>query len=379
MWKKILFIGIAIVIGIVVYFLGYNSNQANHIYDMVNEAIENEHYSDVARILGGCFDPNSIYKDDSDDYDIVIYPATSLTTRVNYGENDVYYHYENAYYLYLFKTRFSVDKTSSGMQKTGFRFYSDSGSYDYHFIVNSDTNSDEYKSNPSNLEEVLLNQEHQNLTNTELKFVNCTLTQSQINQISSKIGGNITKMGIINSSGDEIDQFDISLDFSETFFSKEDGVAEFVTAFDQYLQNALAAEGDKTKTKELEKEFSEYSNNWEHNVFPALAEEHGYTLRFENSILSPASLVWKTIGMLALYALVIVIFYILIFHFSKIKRIFSKETYKDYGKRRGGETYINEKRVADKQENKSIEKNQDSVIDAEVEEKEKEEEEEKNE
>ena len=369
MWKKVLFIGVALVIGIGVYFLGYNSNQANHIYDMVNNAIENEKYSDVGRVLGGCFDTKSIYEDNSDDYDIVIYPATSLTNRVSYGEDNVFYHYEKAYYFYMFKTRFSVDKTSSGMQKTGFRFYSENSSYDYHFIVNNDTNSDEYRSNPSNLEEVLLNQEHQNLTNTELKFVNCTLTNSQIKQIKEKIGGDIIKMGILNSSGDEIDQFEITLNFSEQFFHDLD---PFVSTFDQYLQDAIAAEGDKNKTKELQNQFNDYSSNWEHNVFPALAEEHGYTLRFENEILSPASLVWKTVGMLALYAAVVVIFYILIFHFSKIKRIFSKETYKDYGKRRNSGTYINGKQVADKPEKKQ--KNQDNVVDAVIEEQKKEEE-----
>ncbi|MDE6013594.1 MAG: hypothetical protein K2G50_01470, partial [Anaeroplasmataceae bacterium] len=209
MWKKVLFVGIAIVIGIGVFFLGYRSNYVNHIYDLVGNAIDESRYSDVVKVFGGCFDTESIIKDNSDDYDLVIYPGTTLTDSVNYGEDENYYHYRKAYYFYIFKMRFTTAASSTGTQKTGLRFYSDSESYNFYFTVNSDTNSSYYVSEPSNLEEVLLNSEHMSLTSGDIKFVNLTLSDDQINMIETKLGGKINKMAILDSLGDEVDSVPI--------------------------------------------------------------------------------------------------------------------------------------------------------------------------
>lgn len=332
MWKKVLFVGIAIVIGIGVFFLGYRSNYVNHIYKLVGDAIDESRYSDVAKVFGGCFDTESIIKDNSDDYDIVIYPGTTLTDSVNYGEEENYYHYRKAYYFYIFKMKFTTAASSTGTQKTGFRFYSDSESYNFYFTVNSDTNSSYYVSNPSNLEEVLLNSEHMSLTSGDIKFVNLTLSDDQINMIETKLGGKINKMAILDSLGDEVDSFPISLNFEEAFFKDAD---EFITAFDKQVNDNKPDDYD------------EIESNWEALI---KSDDNTYTNHYSDDILSPKSLIWRTVGILALYSVVMVLFFILIFHFKSIKRIFSRENYKDYGSRRQT-TYVNGKEQSNKDKN----------------------------
>ena len=50
MWKKVLYIGVAAVIGIMVFLLGYQSNQINHLTSLVNNAIDSGKYEEVAKI-----------------------------------------------------------------------------------------------------------------------------------------------------------------------------------------------------------------------------------------------------------------------------------------------------------------------------------------
>ncbi|MDE5565355.1 MAG: hypothetical protein K2I77_00035, partial [Anaeroplasmataceae bacterium] len=243
-----------------------------------------------------------------------------------------YYHYRKAYYFYIFKMKFTTAASSTGTQKTGFRFYSDSESYNFYFTVNSDTNSSYYVGNPSNLEEVLLNSEHMNLTSGDIKFVNLTLSDDQINMIETKLGGKINKMAILDSLGDEVDSFAISFNFEESFFKDAD---EFITAFDKQVNDNKPDNYD-----EIEANWDELINS----------EENTYTNHFSDDVMSPKSLIWRTVGILALYSVVMVLFFILIFHFKSIKRIFSRENYKDYGSRRQA-TYVNGKQQPAKDKN----------------------------
>lgn len=351
MWKKVLYVAVATIFGIVLFFVTYMSNQVNYIYDLIGDALTSEKYYDAVSILnGGYFDTKSIVTDTTDKMELIIYPATTITD-VSYkaGEDTKKHHHcENAYYINIFNPSFDSSVISnSNTQKTGIRFNSSEYSYDYYFVADETYNSNSYVSEPKSLSEALLNQKRSIIMGNEernILMMPITFSESMLNEIKIKLGNQpILSIEILQNDGEPIYKENVHLDFSETYFSD---MKDFVEHFDQYIVGVNAAGDDSDKKKELGNAFQEYYDAWMTDVFSKY-EEKGYTKGVGDEVVSPGSLVWKTIGILALYALVIVMFYILLFHFKFVRRIFSKDTYKNYGSKNKG-TYVNGKMVEDK-------------------------------
>lgn len=339
MWKKVLYFGVAIVIGILVYIIGYSSNQMNHLESMVTSAIEKEEFYKVPMVWGGCFDTKSIVENNSDKLDFMVYPATSQTD-VTYGNEENtgrYLEFERAYYVYLFNAKFSVNTATDGTSnynKTAIEFTSnDSGStsYNYYFVVNETMNSSVYVKEPTTKEEVLLNNERDvTNTNSTWNFMRLTLTETMLKQISKEMKGKIHKISIKDCDGSEVYSANISLDFSQEFF-KNEKIEEILTKYNTYLSAYLAADGDSAKLKELNNTWGKEFEAWKED-FREDIPNTDYAIGYERDVVTPSKLVWQTIGMIVLYAVVILLFYVLLFHFSAIRRIFSKDNYKDYSK-----------------------------------------------
>ncbi len=367
MWKKVLYVGVSVILAIVIYMVGYQSNQNNHIYELVSKNVSSGEYANVGRTLGGCFDTNSIVSENEEKLDLVIYPATTLTSSYQYGDQR-YQHFETAYYIYLFKPQFSLWNTEDekAPNKAGIRFTaSDGSSYDYYYLVNEDVNSNCYVSNPNTLEEALLKNKRQHIIYQKqhgLLFTISTFTKTQLNLIKERLNGNaIDAISILDIRGEVVYTTNVQLDFSQAFFTD---IESFSTRFDEYVQTVNATSDSKEK-KNLEKEFSEFSKEWQDNTFAPWIDEKGYTMRYDNNVLSPSSLIWRTIGMVALFGVVVVILYLLLFHFAAIKRIFSRETYKDYG---GRGTYVNGQEIHNKKPSRKApaEKSKAPVVEAEI-------------
>ncbi|MDE6656050.1 MAG: hypothetical protein K2J85_03565 [Anaeroplasmataceae bacterium] len=347
MWKKVLYFGIAIVIGILVYIIGYSSNQMNHLESMVSSAIASEEYYKVPMVWGGCFDTKSIVDGNTDKLTIRIYPATSQTD-VTYGEEENstrYLEFERAYYLYIFNGKFSIDTVTTGTSsynKTAIEFSSNEGSYEYFFVVNDTMNSSMYVETPKSKEEALLN-DARDVTNTNANwnFMRITFTETMLNQILKEINGSITKLSVKACDGEVVYSTDIQLDFSQGFF-EDAKLKDMLDKYNTYLKAYLESEGDSNKLKELNATWGTQFEEWKAD-FQKDIPNTGYALGYERDVVTPSKLVWQTIGMLALYALVIILFYILIFHFSAIKRIFTRENYREYS--RDSSIIVNGKRV----------------------------------
>ncbi|MDE7213878.1 MAG: hypothetical protein K2N42_04805 [Anaeroplasmataceae bacterium] len=337
MWKKILYFGIAIVIGILVYIIGYSSNQMNHLEGIVKNAIASEEYYKVPMVWGGCFDSKSIADNNSDKLDLMIYPATSQT-EVTYGDEENssrFLEFERAYYVYIFNAKFSVDTATDGtssFNKTAIEFASNdagSSSYDYYFIVNETVNSSQYIKEPTSAEEALLNNEREvSNTNSTWNFMRITFTETMLKQISKEINGGIHKLSVKDCDGSVVYSIDINLDFSQDFF-KATMIDEVITKYNKYLDDYMAAEGDSSKLKEINSTWGKEFEDWKAE-FKENSPTTGYVIGYERDVVTPSKLVWQTVGMMALYVLVIALFYILLFHFGAVKRIFSRENYKDY-------------------------------------------------
>ncbi|MDE7106521.1 MAG: hypothetical protein K2O22_05095 [Anaeroplasmataceae bacterium] len=337
MWKKVLYFGIAIVFGILVYIIGYSSNQMNHLEGLIGKAIEKEEFYKVPMVWGGCFDTKSIIDNTTDKMDIMLYPATSQTD-VTYGSEDDskrYLEFERAYYLYIFNAKFSINTATDGtssLNKTAIEFSSSdegSTSYDYYFIVNETINSSQYVKEPTTVEEVLLNNSREvTNTNATWNFMRVTFTETMLKQISKEIKGNITKLAVKNSDGEVVFSANVELDFSQGFF-KHESITTLLKQYNEYLKDYLAADGDSSKLKEINSKWDNEFTTWQ-KEFDDNASTTGFAMGYDRSVVTPSKLVWQTIGLLALYAIVILLFYVLLFHFSAIKRLFSRENSKTH-------------------------------------------------
>lgn len=338
MWKKVLYFGVAIVFGILVYIIGYSSNQMNHLVGLVNNAIAEEEFYKVPMIWGGCFDTKSIVEDNSDKLDLEVYPATSQID-ITYGTEDNsqrYLEFEQAYYFYIFNAKFTtstavVGETSSNKTAVEFKSSETGKGYNYYFVVSDTINSSSYVAEPTTKEEQLLNSTR-DITNTkdDWNFMRVTFTKTMLDEIEKSLGGKITSLSINDCDGNSVYTTNISLDYSQSFFSDKKMV-EMFTKYNTYLDSYIAANNDSDKIKELNNEWGTQFDAWK-KEFIAESEVTGYAIGYESSVVTPSKIVWQTIGMLALYALVVILFYVLLFHFSAIKGLFSKESYKKYSK-----------------------------------------------
>lgn len=333
MWKKVLYLGVTIIFGFLVYIMSSNSNQMNHLESLVKKAIESEKFYEVPMIWDGCFDTTSIVKNDSDKMDIVLYPATSQTD-VTYGPEDSssrFLKFERAYYLYIFNTSFSLNSVKTDSETSynlsGIEFSNGTKSYMYYFIANENTNASSYEANPTTKEQAIL-KSNRDITNTNSvwNFMRVTFTETMLNEIVKELGSDITTLSVKDSEGVAQYTSDVSVNFSQNFFTD---VKPLFDNYNIYLDSYLAANGDKNKINEAQTKFNEFYDPW-YEEFESKKEETKYTFRFDNDVLSPSKLMWQTIGITALYAVVVVLIYILLFHFKAIKRIFSKENYKKY-------------------------------------------------
>lgn len=330
MWKKVLYFGVMVIIGMLFYTVSYNSNQYNYIYDLAQNAINNENYDELPKIFGGCFDTNEIIHEKEEEVEVLVYPGTSSSDSTYIDESEKEQRvlvYEESYYLYLFNSKFSylnITNEETVSNKTAIRFNGSNGSYDYYFVVNDSVNSDIYKAAPKTLKELVLNSTRDLVTsNSNWNFININITKTMIELIEAEIG-DITGFDLINNEGDSVYTCSAAFDFSEQFFTDVEPLIENYT---QYLDNYLAGKNDAVEI------FNEWYTPWQEE-FSENSSQTGYSFRYEDDELVPSKVLWQTIGMMGLYVLCVLILYVLFFHFNDIRRIFSRDSYKDYSKGR---------------------------------------------
>lgn len=335
MWKKVLYIAVALIFGFIVAVIAYNSNQFNNILDLVSNALVEEKYDELPKIFGGVHDTNEIVNSDGEKVDVIVYNGTAVTDLTYGKDSEKFMKYEGAYYIYLLHTSFSTINVSEGenvTNKSAFVFTADNGNeYVYYMIANENVNADYYVAESETLEDVLLKPARDLASPKDSwGFMSINVTETMVEYISGHLGGDITGMNIVDNEGNVVAECDVDFNFSQKFFTD---IKDLVENYNVWLEAYAANE----KVDEAEAKFNEFYTPWLEE-FNASAETTGYSFRYEDSYLSPKKILWQTIGMMALYSLVIVIFYVIIFHFSALRNIFSKDTYKDYGKKNGKKT-----------------------------------------
>lgn len=105
--KKFIFLLIIFVLGIFVMYASYNGNKYQSIFNIVDTAIKEEKYEEVAKTFGGCFDTTPIVNHKNENADVIVYNGTSIVD-LTYGEERSY-SYEPTYYIYIFNVKYEYD------------------------------------------------------------------------------------------------------------------------------------------------------------------------------------------------------------------------------------------------------------------------------
>lgn len=331
---KVLYIAFGLIMAFLIYLIGYRSNIYNHIQDLTATAIAEKNYVDVGMIHGGCFEKNNLVVEDSDQLDLVIFPSTTLVSLSYYTDEKnttVVNSYDKSYYVYIFYPTFeTMDiKTNKLVNSAGIRFKSINGSYDYVFKISDTVNEDRYIAKPTSAKEVLLNSER-NVYSWE--FYNITLTESLIEAMSDSLKGDIVSLSVLDSSGAEVYSVDVALDFSQTFFTD---VQPLVDHYNTYLEEYNS--DDKAIRENAVSKFDEFYLGTEdtEGFEKTFQANENYTFRYPDSYLQPSKLIWQTVGILALFVICMLLFYVLLFHFAFIKRLVSREGRQNYRRNPG--------------------------------------------
>lgn len=328
---KVLYISFGLLIGLLVCLVGYQTNGATHVMNMINEAIDSKNYSELVMINGVCFDKESIVEDNSDKLDIAIFPGTHLTA-AQYYENDddktvvEKYLAEKAYYIYIISPDFSIKGYSENKEfvnRSGLKFVSNNASYKYNFLV-SDTVNDEYvEKTPICFEDSYFGYRDVINDNSVWGFMNIVVTEGMLKAMNVS---NTNKIEVYDDTDNIVASFDVNLDFSQKFFTD---VEPLVSTHNDYLKKIDGHENDRSLVKEADAEFEKFylgeakdGSSGFKNDFVKL--DDSYSFRYDDKILAPGKLVWQTIGGLVIYLLAAVVLYLLFFHFKDLMNIFTK-------------------------------------------------------
>lgn len=327
---KFFYLAFAVVLGVVIYLSAYNSAGFNYISDLTKTAIENKEYEKVGLIHGGCFDTKSIANNSSDKLNVAIFPSVTLESFNYYDAESLkegskeektitYNEFCNSYYIYIFNSSISdLNTTTNGVSTNmaALRFKSESSTYDYLFKITSDVNSDSYNSKPTSVNDYLIKGGRNLFTyKVNYDFFNITLTSLDIEAMKSQgFNGSITGFDIIDQNGNVVATENVKLDFSQQFFTDAKPLVDNYNTYINEYSNAESKE-DKQKAEDKFNAFYDGEDGFE-KTFTSNSE---YTFRYADSYLRPSKLIWNGVGVLAIFALCVVLIYILLFHFAFIK------------------------------------------------------------
>ena len=322
MWKKVIYFAVAVVMGMIFYMIIYSANLSDHKYSLVDAAIKNKDYHIVPQVfLEVPFDTNSIIETNDEDAVVEVYPASGMVSYSYYvgEETKTYSRYEKAYLFFIFESNFPmsgyVDSGNNTVNPSCINFIGDKGVYQFYFVQNETYNPGSYVAEPKNEKEYALNSTRDlSAIKSDWNFIPISLSETAIKFIEETTGS-ISSFQIVDATGEvKVDQA-ISFSFSETFYSHE-----YISTANQEMNTLLNKYYATTDSKEqstLSNEINDYLVSFKDN-FSEKTQGTEYAITLSKEILEPGSVYWKTIAYLGLYAVLIFIFYAILFHFKQI-------------------------------------------------------------
>lgn len=277
MIKKILFFGIAIILGLMVWMTSYYSFYMGYTQDMIYTAIAEDDYDTLAKIFLPFYNKEGEDLGGNDEFDIFVYEGVvANTTKITVdGNEQTVNRYQDAFIFFVDNIGFDLEgkkesDTSPVKNYSSLVFYNEEASLDYTFTFNDPIDGVE-GAEGTNRYYV-----------SAAKSLNFCEIDLNTNIIEEELAGKITKVEVIDGKGESVGTVDCNLDLTSSYFTE---VKELVAAYDQYLDDL-----DATK-------YTEFYNTWlaEYNN----VETNGVTL--SDAERKPTSIYVKTIIVMVIY------------------------------------------------------------------------------
>lgn len=337
---KVVYVTIAAVLCFILFMGFYNTFRSDYVIELTSTAVKEKNYETIAKVFNVTFDLKSVLNEQpTDEVHIEILPSISRVDAVTYkkeeGSEDytatTNYLFEYNYSFYLYEPKFSTaDSSDNGIytNKTAIRFYGENDKYyDYLLKVTSSVNKDSYSARPETVSDALLKSSRDQLQ--VLNLINATyatINESIINYIQSEyLESSITGYSIIDGNGKEVfAPQNVNFDFSQQFFNEQE-IIDFKTKYNEVIEaQKESTDAANSKYADFEKWYYGENNDGIFYTFYESEAHPTYMHQLDESELKPASIVWKTIGIIALFLLAVIILYILLFYFKWIKRIVTR-------------------------------------------------------
>ncbi len=329
---KIFYIAVGLVLCVLFGVLNYNTGADEVYIEKINEAVKSDDMADLVSSFSSFslpFDKNAYVTKDTNGKNKMCLYGSINRANVTYkadGVDKTYQEVEFVYYLFIKGLDFPAGNKLTTDGKTtndsGIKFYNaDGDSYVYYFIVSDTVNSSEYKSVISSPTEGLVNSKRDlvnQFTNTKFKFdfMLVTISETMVSYVKTKLNNkSITGYEVVDTNGNSVygEKINVNIDFSQDYFND---MTQFRDSFRVYLNDEKKGTDEYNIACEyLDKCDKEKVHLTKANYVEGLARNEIYN----------AKLVWKSIGIGALFFLSFAIIYFLLFHFKLIKRIVFRE------------------------------------------------------
>ena len=367
---KIVYFAITIIIAVFVGMLYYQSSVYQEIYDKTQEWIKNKDYESLSRMYCGYFDKTPLV-DEKDAYgsQLLVYSGTQeealyyykLKSGAEAGStkdsdyDSVYYHqYEYSYnFLFVIPTSEvgkynykNIDLTDKKTNNFGIRFYDENDNtkyYDYKFEISSTVNKDDFIYRPLSVEDAKLHGTRNLISSfyASWGFFRCYINISTLKLIEKTANINVGSFNIVDNGGNKLfnTNYNLSMEFDEQFYKD---IAPLKKTYDEYI-NIYNDYNYNDKEKYTKDQYTEASNKFKEGIdsWSEKAKSYpNYLTAFSEKDAVTSAPVWKTVGVEALYVLAVLIIYLLLFEFKRIKRLVFRE--------RRHERYVPNKMPVDK-------------------------------
>lgn len=333
---KVLYIALGLVVAAFVAIISYNNYALTHIQDLAHKALESKDYAELERIFGTFFSTESILHETKDQYELVVYPSVAFSSysyKNASGDTELYENEDNSYYIYLIKPSLDiindVKKSDVLSNEAGIRLnFTDNTSYLYYLAVDDTYNKNVYKAEPATKNDAILYSKRNTFTAYNyLNYFDITITSSIIDAAKEEAGSaadaDVKSISVVNSSGNDVDTYDVKMDFSQDFYTK---VEEYVNAYNNYIKDFKATTSTderKTLTANFEKYFYGENKDGFYYTFGQIAN---CGVGYGKDYAYPWWLFLQAGGMTLLFAVVLFLLYMLLFHFAFLKSLAERIT-----------------------------------------------------
>ena len=363
---KVIYFAFAFFIAIISYMVTYQGN----IYDVLNDRaqgyIEDENYDQLGRMFGGIFNSDERIDGSLDQYQnekvrIQLYEGTTEANYTYYVKDKddkgkeielakAYHAYDKAYYLYLFDVEFETSNVEGSdkklTNKTAITFYNEEGkSYDYLLTNTSSINQDSFRGTPRDKYESVLNGSRDlNSFAKNWGFYSVIIDETLVEAVQAKLNPESKLVGfnIKNNDGKLVYNDTISFNFDfeataeSTFYTDTqvlyDAYDKLMPLYDKHKNGEISKDEYKKAYDEFNKTIEPFDKKLKEGGFPS------YLQSFTQKELVPGWVMWKTMGQVLLFVVLIFVVYLLLFKFRQVAATLSKLWGKITGKNKGEST-----------------------------------------